>query len=111
MGVTRSLQAAVMHEGGLQHQQKHHSVQEQKHSTGGSRVIPQHSTNPAQTRLTSEIGRDRVLSGWYDRAIHNTYFLRYIYRSMASVLGNVNMQDRQAPAVAKEGVAVREAWI
>ena len=42
----------------------------QKHSTGGSRVIPQHSTNPAQTRLTSEIGRDRVLSGWYDRAIH-----------------------------------------
>lgn len=42
----------------------------QKHSTGGSRVIPQHSTNPAQTRLTSEIGRDRVLSGWYDRAMH-----------------------------------------
>ena len=42
----------------------------QKHSTGGSRVIPQHSTNPAQTSLTSEIGRDRVLSGWYDRAMH-----------------------------------------
>ena len=42
----------------------------QKHSTGGSRVIPQHSTNPAQTRLTSEIGRDRVLSGWYDRAMN-----------------------------------------
>ena len=41
----------------------------QKHSTRGSRVIPQHSTNLAQTRLTSEIGRDRVLSGWYDRAM------------------------------------------
>ena len=32
-------------------------------------MIPQHSTNLAQTRLTSEIGRDRVLSGWYDRAM------------------------------------------
>ena len=42
---------------------------QQKHSTRGSRVIPQHSTNLAQTRLTSEIGRDRVLSGWYDRAM------------------------------------------
>ena len=46
----------------------------QKHSTGGSRVIPQHSTNPAQTRLTSEIGRDRVLSGWYDRAMQRADF-------------------------------------
>ena len=48
---------------------RHEKGKEQKHSTGGSRVIPQHSTNPAQTRLTSEIGRDRVLSGWYDRAM------------------------------------------
>ena len=49
---------------------------EQKHSTRGSRVIPQHSTNLAQTRLTSEIGRDRVLSGWYDRAMRLPHLLR-----------------------------------
>ena len=47
---------------------------QQKHSTRGSRVIPQHSTNLAQTRLTSEIGRDRVLSGWYDRAMRGSEF-------------------------------------
>ena len=49
---------------------------DQKHSTRGSRVIPQHSTNLAQTRLTSEIGRDRVLSGWYDRAMRMPNLLR-----------------------------------
>ena len=51
----------------------------QKHSTRGSRVIPQHSTNLAQTRLTSEIGRDRVLSGWYDRAMRELWYGPYIY--------------------------------
>ena len=35
----------------------------------GSRVIPQRSTNLAQTCLTSEIGRDRVYSCWYDRGM------------------------------------------
>ena len=39
------------------------------HSTRGSRVIPQRSTNLAQPCLTSEIGRDRVNSEWYDRGI------------------------------------------
>ena len=39
------------------------------HSTRGSRVIPQRSTNLAQTCLTSEIGRDRVCSCWYDRGM------------------------------------------
>ena len=39
------------------------------HSTRGSRVIPQRSTNLAQTCLTSEIGRDRVYSCWYDRGM------------------------------------------
>ena len=51
-------------------------LEKQKHSTGGSRVIPQHSTNTAQTRLTSEIGRDRVLSGWYDRAMQIPFLTR-----------------------------------
>lgn len=43
--------------------------QKGRHSTGGSRVIPQRSTNPAQLCLTSEIGRDRVYSKWFDRGM------------------------------------------
>ena len=39
------------------------------HSTRGSRVIPQRSTNLAQLCLTSEIGRDRVFSEWFDRGM------------------------------------------
>ena len=39
--------------------------------TGASRVISVHSTGPAQSSLTSEIGRDRVYSGWYERIIGN----------------------------------------
>ena len=39
------------------------------HSTRGSRVIPQRSTSLAQPCLTSEIGRDRVCSEWYDRGM------------------------------------------
>jgi hypothetical protein len=39
------------------------------HSTRGSRVIPQRSTSLAQPCLTSEIGRDRVYSCWYDRGM------------------------------------------
>ena len=58
---------------------------EQKHSTRGSRVIPQHSTNLAQTRLTSEIGRDRVLSGWYDRAMGLKDCSSYIYQGILCV--------------------------
>ncbi len=46
----------------LRGEQKHHS-------TRGSRVIPQRSTNLAQPCLTSEIGRDRVCSEWYDRGM------------------------------------------
>ena len=42
-------------------------------------MIPQHSTNLAQTRLTSEIGRDRVLSGWYDRAMDTECLLPVMY--------------------------------
>ncbi len=42
------------------------------HSTRGSRVIPQRSTSLAQPCLTSEIGRDRVCSEWYDRGIQFT---------------------------------------
>ena len=39
------------------------------HSTRGSRVIPQRSTNLAQLCLTAEIGRDRVHSEWFDRGM------------------------------------------
>ena len=39
------------------------------HSTRGSRVIPRRSTNLAQLCLTSEIGRDRVHSEWFDRGM------------------------------------------
>ena len=42
-------------------------------------MIPQHSTNLAQTRSISEIGRDRVLSGWYDRAMDTGHLLTIIY--------------------------------
>ena len=44
------------------------------HSTGGSREITQHSTNPAQPSLTSEIGRDLVFSWWYDRGKRFAHF-------------------------------------
>ena len=59
--------------------QQQQKLKKQKHSTRGSRVIPQHSTNLAQTRLTSEIGRDRVLSGWYDRATDMEGMRCFIY--------------------------------
>lgn len=42
-----------------------------RHGTRGSRVIPQRSTNLAQLCLTSEIGRDRVYSEWYDRGMRD----------------------------------------
>ena len=32
-------------------------------------MIPQHTTNRSQTSLTFEISRDRVLYGWYERAM------------------------------------------
>ena len=40
-----------------------------RHSTEGSREIPLRSTSSAQARLTSEIGRDRVDSSWFDRSM------------------------------------------
>ena len=44
--------------------------------TGASRVISVHSTGPAQSSLTSEIGRDRVYSGWYERIMCSKEFIR-----------------------------------
>ena len=46
--------------------------------TGASRAIPQRTTGPAQPSLTSVIGREPVLYGWYDRSMpyvlsHNIY--------------------------------------
>ena len=38
-------------------------------NTGASRAIPQRTTGPAQPSLTSVIGREPVLYGWYDRSI------------------------------------------
>ncbi len=37
------------------------------YNTDHSRVVSDHSTTSAQRRLTSESGRDRVHSPWYDR--------------------------------------------
>ena len=37
--------------------------------TGASRAIPQRTTGPAQPSLTSVIGREPVLCGWYDRSM------------------------------------------
>ena len=37
--------------------------------TGASRAIPQRTTGPAQPSLTSVIGREPVLYGWYDRSM------------------------------------------
>ena len=37
--------------------------------TRGSRVIPQRSTNRAQPSLSSVIGREPELSGWYERSM------------------------------------------
>ena len=44
-------------------------------------MIPQRSTNLAQPCLTSEIGRDRVYSEWYDRGMHSQYLANiHIYK-------------------------------
>ena len=37
------------------------------YNPGGSQVVSLPSTNPARSCLTSEIGRDPVLSAWYGR--------------------------------------------
>ena len=42
------------------------------HVTRGSRVIPQRSTSLAQPCLTSEIGRDRVYSRWFERGMYES---------------------------------------
>ena len=43
--------------------------------TRGSRVIPQRSTNRAQPSLSSVIGREPELSGWYERSMSSTVLL------------------------------------
>jgi hypothetical protein len=40
-----------------------------QYSIRGSRVIPQRTTNRTQSSLSSEIGREPEVSGWYDRTI------------------------------------------
>ena len=39
------------------------------YNTGGSTVVPDQSTNPAQRCLTSVCWWERVYSTWYDRSI------------------------------------------
>ncbi len=41
--------------------------------TGASRAIPQRTTGPAQPSLTSVIGREPVLYGWYDRSMPDVW--------------------------------------
>jgi hypothetical protein len=43
-------------------------AKEQNYSTQYSRVVPHHSTDWAITSLTSQIGRDAVLSSVYGRS-------------------------------------------
>ena len=47
--------------------------------TRGSREIPHRSTNLAQCRLASGIGRDLAFSAWYERSIPETLYA-YIRR-------------------------------
>lgn len=60
-------------------------------------MIPQHSTNLAQTRLTSEIGRDRVLSGWYDRAMRIVVKLVVYIPSILAITGKRTQSNRDLP--------------
>lgn len=48
------------------------------YSTSYSRVVPHHSTDDAITSLTSEIGRDPVLSGVYGRSWTACLLMDYI---------------------------------
>jgi hypothetical protein len=49
------------------------------YSTQYSRVVPHHSTDCAITSLTSEIGRDPVLSGVYGRSYFTIVVLDLIW--------------------------------
>ena len=49
------------------HQSKHQKKWQEGHDTRDSRVVTHRSTNRARRCLTSEIGRDPVLSTWYGR--------------------------------------------
>ena len=62
-------------------------------------MIPQRSTSLAQLCLTSEIGRDRVYSEWYDRGmLFSVTFNMYIpdLRKVSRLCeGHKNMQQRE----------------
>ena len=48
-------------------------------STRASHVVTHRTTSRARTILTSEIGRDRVLYGWYDRSWWFSHLIRHKY--------------------------------
>ena len=54
--------------------------------TGASRVISVHSTGPAQSSLTSEIGRDRVYSGWYERIMSTVIYVHTYTHSVENMM-------------------------
>ena len=75
-------------------------------------MIPQHSTNPAQTSLTSVIGRERVRSGWYDRAMR-TWFFRHHTNWLCTAgecegmqAGGVQWSTQRQSMQAGEGISV-----
>ena len=51
-------------------------------------MIPQRSTNLAQLCLTSEIGRDRVYSEWFDRGMYSIEKQYNIYMRHESIALN-----------------------
>ena len=57
--------------------------------TGASRAIPQRTTGPAQPSLTSVIGREPVLYGWYDRSMQMILF-KTQYTLCRSCLGRLH---------------------
>ena len=51
--------------------------------TRGSREIPHRSTNLAQCRLASGIGRDLAFSAWYERSMSASAYQIYINSAWA----------------------------
>jgi hypothetical protein len=77
------------------------------HGTGGSRVIPRRSTGPAQPCLTSEIGRDRVRSEWFDRGMSGAARGATVWPAGLALGGRVSGRGvwrRPAPGPGRGGV-------
>ena len=86
------------------------------HSIRNSHVIPQRTTTRTQTSLSSVIGRERELSGWYDRAMPCRAFTYYIYLQQPSAgtqrsLRSPSLCHRPVPVILSMRGVSKEAGV